>query len=90
MIRKLLAILFCGSVETDAKADNTIGKKILKEMIADDANHPCIFVWSNGNEGGIKSYKPIEQLGPQAQPSHIRINKGDEGQRIKLWFAFKH
>ena len=39
---------------------------------------------------GIKSYKPIEQLGPQAQPSHIRINKGDEGQRIKLWFAFKH
>lgn len=37
---------------------------------------------------GIKSYKPIEQLGPQAQPSHIRINKGDDGLRIKLWFDF--
>ena len=38
---------------------------------------------------GIRSYKPIEQLGPQAQPSHIRINKGDEGLRIKLWFDFQ-
>lgn len=39
---------------------------------------------------GIKSYKPIEQLGSQAQPSHISINKGDEGLKIKLWFDFKH
>ncbi len=37
---------------------------------------------------GMRSYKPIEQLGPQAQPSHIRINKGDDGLRIKLWFDF--
>ena len=37
---------------------------------------------------GMRSYKPIEQLGPEAQPSHIRINKGDEGIRIKLWFDF--
>lgn len=37
---------------------------------------------------GMRSYKPIEQLGPQAQPSHIRINKGDEGLRVKLWFDF--
>ena len=29
-----------------------IGTKILTEMIIHDANHPCIFVWSNGNEGG--------------------------------------
>lgn len=34
----------------------------------------------------IRSYKPIEQLGPTAQPPHIRINKGDEGLRVKLWF----
>lgn len=33
----------------------------------------------------IRSYKPIEQLGPEAQPPHIRINKGDEGLRMKLW-----
>ncbi len=39
---------------------------------------------------GIQSYKPIEQLGPQAQPSHIRINVGDEGLHIKLWFDFAH
>jgi len=38
---------------------------------------------------GMRSYKPIEQLGPQAQPSHIRINKGDEGLRMKLWFDFR-
>lgn len=38
---------------------------------------------------GMRSYKPIEQLGPQAQPSHIRINKGDEGLRLKLWFDFR-
>ncbi len=37
---------------------------------------------------GMRSYKPIEQLGPQAQPSHIRINKGDDGLRIKLWLTF--
>lgn len=38
---------------------------------------------------GIRSYKTIEQLGPDAQPSHIRINIGDEGLRIKLWFDFR-
>lgn len=38
---------------------------------------------------GIRSYKPIEQLGPDAQPSNIRINKGDDGLRIKLWFDFR-
>ena len=37
---------------------------------------------------GIQSYKPIEQLGPQAQPSHIRMNIGDVGLHIKLWFDF--
>ncbi len=37
---------------------------------------------------GIQSYKPIEQLGPQAQPSHVRMNIGDIGLHIKLWFDF--
>ncbi len=36
----------------------------------------------------MRSYKPIEQLGPQAQPSHIRINRGDEGLRMRLVFGF--
>lgn len=38
---------------------------------------------------GIQSYKPIEQLGPKAQPSHIRINVGDDGLKMKLWFDFR-
>lgn len=37
----------------------------------------------------MRSYKPIEQLGPQAQPANVRINKGDDGLRLKLWFSFK-
>lgn len=32
--------------------DEKVGKKLLKEMMAHDVNHPCIFLWSNGNEGG--------------------------------------
>lgn len=30
-----------------------VGTKILKEMIDFDINHPCIIIWSNGNEGGF-------------------------------------
>lgn len=32
--------------------DTKTGLKLLSEMIARDVNHPCIFMWSNGNEGG--------------------------------------
>ncbi|MBB4042636.1 hypothetical protein GGR06_000395 [Bacteroides reticulotermitis] len=32
--------------------DAEVGQKLLAEMIAHDVNHPCIFMWSNGNEGG--------------------------------------
>lgn len=38
----------------------------------------------------IKSYKPLEQLGPGGIAPNIRINKGDEGIRMKLWFDFKN
>ena len=29
------------------------GKKLVKEMITRDVNHPCIIFWDNGNEGGF-------------------------------------
>lgn len=32
--------------------DTKTGKKLLKEMITHDVNHPSIIMWANGNEGG--------------------------------------
>jgi hypothetical protein len=34
------------------KYDTETGKKLLKEMIDHDVNHPSIIMWANGNEGG--------------------------------------
>jgi hypothetical protein len=32
--------------------DTETGSKLVNEMIEHDVNHPSIFIWSNGNEGG--------------------------------------
>ncbi|MDX2432143.1 MAG: glycoside hydrolase family 2 TIM barrel-domain containing protein, partial [Bacteroides sp.] len=32
--------------------DSVVGRKLLKEMIARDVNHPSIIMWDNANEGG--------------------------------------
>jgi len=32
--------------------DSVVGRKLLREMIARDVNHPSIVIWDNGNEGG--------------------------------------
>lgn len=32
--------------------DDAVGKKLVKEMVIRDLNHPSIIFWSNGNEGG--------------------------------------
>jgi len=34
------------------KYSTEVGKKLVKEMVVRDANHPSIIFWSNGNEGG--------------------------------------
>jgi hypothetical protein len=37
----------------------------------------------------IRDFKPIAQLGPNSQPSSVRIKKGDDGISMKLWFDFR-
>jgi Glycosyl hydrolases family 2, TIM barrel domain/Glycosyl hydrolases family 2, sugar binding domain/Glycosyl hydrolases family 2/Beta galactosidase small chain len=32
--------------------DDTTGRKLVTEMIYQDANHPSVIMWANGNEGG--------------------------------------
>lgn len=34
------------------KYDTPVGRKLLKEMVMKDVNHPSIVIWDNGNEGG--------------------------------------
>jgi len=34
------------------KYSTEVGKKLVKEMVTRDANHPSVIFWSNGNEGG--------------------------------------
>ncbi len=33
--------------------DTPTGRKLVKELITRDVNHPCIVMWANGNEGGF-------------------------------------
>ncbi|TSD67055.1 glycoside hydrolase family 2 [Inquilinus sp. KBS0705] len=35
------------------KYDTEIGKKLVKELVVRDVNHPSIVIWDNGNEGGF-------------------------------------
>ncbi|WP_253946494.1 glycoside hydrolase family 2 protein [Palleniella intestinalis] len=51
--------------------DNANGPRILKEMITRDASHPCIFAWSNGNEGGF-NYN-LDPLFDAYDPQHRHV-----------------
>ncbi len=33
--------------------DTPVGRKLVKELIVRDVNHPCVVLWANGNEGGF-------------------------------------
>jgi len=35
-----------------AKYDTVVGRKLVKELVIRDVNHPSIIFWDNGNEGG--------------------------------------
>ncbi len=35
-----------------AKYDTIVGRKLVKELVTRDVNHPSIILWTNGNEGG--------------------------------------
>ncbi|WEK17697.1 MAG: glycoside hydrolase family 2 TIM barrel-domain containing protein [Candidatus Pedobacter colombiensis] len=50
--------------------DTPTGTKLLKEMMANDENHPSIVFWANGNEGGHnRDFDPIfKQLDIQKRP----------------------
>ena len=37
----------------------------------------------------MRDFKPLEQQGPQSQPTNIRIKKGDDGISMNLWFDFR-
>lgn len=37
----------------------------------------------------MRDFKPLEQQGPQSQPTNIRIKKGDDGIKMNLWFDFR-
>lgn len=34
------------------KYDTEVGKKLVKELVLRDVNHPSVIIWDNGNEGG--------------------------------------
>jgi hypothetical protein len=48
----------------------TIGRKLVKEMVPRDVNHPSILFWANGNEGGWNTELDNEyhKYDPQKRP----------------------
>lgn len=47
--------------------DNEMVEKLMPEFVLRDVNHPCVFLWSNGNEGGwnTKADPMFAKLDPQ-------------------------
>jgi hypothetical protein len=47
--------------------DNSVAPGLVRELVIRDVNHPCIFAWANGNEGGFNRtvYDDYEIWDPQ-------------------------
>ena len=48
-----------------------IAERLVPEMIFRDVNHPCIFIWSNGNEGGFNT--DVDHLFSELDPQHRHV-----------------
>jgi hypothetical protein len=51
--------------------DTELGSRLLEEMIRRDVNHPCIFLWSNGNEGGWNTQLDAHFADYDPQQRHV-------------------
>lgn len=51
--------------------DNATAKRLLPEFMLRDVNHPCVFIWSNGNEGGWNT--SVDSLFSQYDPQKRKV-----------------
>jgi len=58
--------------------DNTVGPKLVHEMVVRDINHPSILFWDNGNEGGFNTN--LDHIFGELDPQHRRV--------LHPWSAF--
>ena len=51
--------------------DTEVGLKLVKETVVRDVNHPCVIIWSNGNEGGWNEKLDKEFAKYDPQKRHV-------------------
>jgi hypothetical protein len=51
--------------------DDTVGRKLVREMVTRDVNHPSVLFWDNGNEGGFNTN--LDQVFLEFDPQQRRV-----------------
>jgi len=51
--------------------DTPTGKRLVKQMVERDVNHPCVVIWDNGNEGGFN--KELRTEYAKWDPQHRQV-----------------